>query len=278
MATAPGLVEACCARWGLEFEAAAAGGYPTNLTLFVRRGEEPAVLKLGSGDPEQRTEIEALRIFAGRHAVRCLESDLDLPLLIERLAPGTELKSLGDNREASRIAGELMASLPVEIPAGHGLPTVRGWLSKALAGYWGDPRDARLVPWVDRVGPMFDALASRSKGERVLHGDLHHENVLLDDARGWLAIDPKGVIGPLEFECGRFVHNFMDGYDAGQLEQCIAERAEVVGDVLGLSPSWVLEAGLIDATMGTCWSLADNFGDIDRALLKIEVMGSLLDR
>ena len=278
MAAAPAQVEACCARWGLTFEGTAPGGYPTNLTLFVRRGEERAVLKLGSGDPEQLTEIEALELFAGRHAVRFMAADRSIPaLLIERVEPGTELKALGDNREESRIAAALMAALPAGVPATHGLPSVADWLGRALAGYREDPRDARLAPFIDRAAHLFDALTARSSGERLLHGDLHHENVLFDEAWGWLAIDPKGVIGPVEFECGRFIHNFMEGYDEGQLRACIAERADCIGETLGIAPEWVLEAGLIDATMGTCWALASHFGNIDRAVTKIRVMASLLD-
>jgi len=38
--------------------------------------------------------------------------------------------------------------------------------------------------------------------DRLLHGDLHHDNVLFDSRRGGLAIDPKGVIGELKYEIG----------------------------------------------------------------------------
>lgn len=34
----------------------------------------------------------------------------------------------------------------------------------------------------------------------VLHGDMHHGNVLNFGARGWLAIDPKGLIGERYFD------------------------------------------------------------------------------
>lgn len=34
----------------------------------------------------------------------------------------------------------------------------------------------------------------------VLHGDVHHGNVLDFGARGWLAIDPKGLLGERAFD------------------------------------------------------------------------------
>lgn len=40
----------------------------------------------------------------------------------------------------------------------------------------------------------------------MLHSDLHHENILSSE-RGWLAIDPKGVLGKREFEVTAFMRN-----------------------------------------------------------------------
>ena len=38
-------------------------------------------------------------------------------------------------------------------------------------------------------------LCESQRDVRLLHGDLHHDNVLLDAGRGCLAIDPTGVTG-----------------------------------------------------------------------------------
>jgi streptomycin 6-kinase len=42
---------------------------------------------------------------------------------------------------------------------------------------------------------------------RLLHGDLQHYNVVFDDARGWLTIDPKGVVAEREFELAALLRN-----------------------------------------------------------------------
>src|SRR3546814_3749922 len=39
------------------------------------------------------------------------------------------------------------------------------------------------------------ALLAESRGTGVLHGDIHHDNVLDFGPRGWLAIDPKRLVG-----------------------------------------------------------------------------------
>jgi streptomycin 6-kinase len=40
--------------------------------------------------------------------------------------------------------------------------------------------------------------------------DLHHYNVLSDSGRGWLAIDPKGLVGEVEYEVGAAIRNPID--------------------------------------------------------------------
>jgi len=103
--------------------------------------------------------------------------------------------------------------------------------------------------------------ASGSRHVIDIHGDLHHENLLLDAVRGGIAIDPKGVIGPRVMECGRFLHNFLDDEierdtieDRAAIVQC---RCEVLADVMNAAPEKLAVAGYVDAVLGTCWTLND---------------------
>ena len=54
---------------------------------------------------------------------------------------------------------------------------------------------------------MYVDLSGSQRSTRLLHGDLQHYNVLFDTDRGWLAIDPKGVVGELEHEIGAVLRN-----------------------------------------------------------------------
>ncbi|MDU1892896.1 MAG: aminoglycoside phosphotransferase family protein [Dysgonomonas sp.] len=64
-----------------------------------------------------------------------------------------------------------------------------------------------LFLFADKYGEVFKRCADIAKNllknqqDRViLHGDLHHENILHSANRGWLAIDPKGIIGERAFD------------------------------------------------------------------------------
>jgi len=46
----------------------------------------------------------------------------------------------------------------------------------------------------------------RPEGQVMLHGDLHHDNILLNGG-SWIAIDPKGITNELAFEATAFIIN-----------------------------------------------------------------------
>ena len=85
-----------------------------------------------------------------------------------------------------------------------------------LHGWRGQP-PATLVPLEHWFGALIDPTQSGILNECAivakrllanqrecvaLHGDLHHANVLDFGQRGWLAIDPKGLLGDRAFEYG----------------------------------------------------------------------------
>jgi hypothetical protein len=73
----------------------------------------------------------------------------------------------------------------------------------------------KIIGWMkidDRQSPgafkwEIDELLSSSGKEVLLHGDLHHWNILSSEREGWLAIDPKGLAGEAECETGAFLRN-----------------------------------------------------------------------
>ena len=177
-----------------------------NWVAAVRRADgSPAVLKLGVPSSEHLAEeAAALTSFAGAGAVRLLDRDAGRgALLLERAHPGTMLRDLVPARdeEATAVAVGILRRLHVEPAAGGPLPD--------LVRYGGAfrrlPREHPLLPrrLVDRAARLFDELCATAPARVVLHGDLHHGNILRADREPWLAIDPHGVIGDPGYEIAR---------------------------------------------------------------------------
>jgi streptomycin 6-kinase len=178
-------------------------------------------------------------------------------LLLERIRPGDTLVTLVDDTRATHIAAALMLTLRRPARADSRLVPLREWFdgfARLRAGFQGGtgPLDQALVGRADAAAREFFA----EQDEPVLmHGDLHHFNILSSD-RGWLAIDPKGVVGPAAYEVGPFLINpwIVSGMppDASRLMQT---RVNILCECLGFEKARIQGWGLAHAVLSSLWSL-----------------------
>jgi streptomycin 6-kinase len=205
----PSLVAECEARWKIE------AGAPFALSLnyvapAVTTGGQAVVLKLGVPNPEFTGEIRALRSYAGTAEVRLLDSDEDRGMmLLERIEPGDTLASLADDELATRTAAEVMRELWRPLPRNSIFPTASQWaaglseLPKTFNGGTGRfPAGS-----VYQAESLFRELLCSQEPSVLLHGDLHHFNILAGQRGPWLAIDSKGVAGEPAYEVGALLRN-----------------------------------------------------------------------
>ncbi|WP_158409542.1 aminoglycoside phosphotransferase family protein [Devosia psychrophila] len=99
---------------------------------------------------------------------------------------------------------------------------------------------------------MFD----RPSAQIPLHGDLHHDNILSSD-RGWLAIDPKGLIGDPAYELANVFINPVDALHIAADPRRIAARVDILAQRLGYSRKRILGWAAAHAALSACWTLAD---------------------
>ena len=104
---------------------------------------------------------------------------------------------------------------------------------------------------------MYFHLCATQSRPRLLHGDLHHSNVLLDSGRGWLAIDPKGVVGELEYEVGAALRNPYERPDVFTKPAAIARRVERFERELHLNAGRMLAWAFAQAVLAAVWEVED---------------------
>lgn len=242
-------------RWGLRPTGPSMYGV-ASLVLPVTRTADGAraALKMQLLDEESAGEAVALRAWGGAGAVRLLEDDPETgTLLLERLDESRHLSTVENTREATRILTDVLARL-VAVPAPEG---VRGLGDIAARMLEGVPEavarlgaaDARLLR--DCASAVREVVGE--PGDRLLHWDLHVDNILAADREPWLAIDPKPLAGDPGFDLLPALTSAFDPDPAETLW-----RFDLMTEVLGLdrgrAAAWtlgrVLQNGLWDVEDG----------------------------
>jgi len=95
----------------------------------------------------------------------------------------------------------------------------------------------------------------------LLHGDLHHFNILQDHERGWLSIDPQGVIGEAEYECGALLRNYeMSKRSRDEMKRITTRRIDLLAEILGFDKERIIGWGMAQAILSAWWDWHDGVG------------------
>lgn len=275
----PTLVADCGRRWSLEVGAPFPELSQNWVAPALRADGTASVLKLSfPEDPEFGTEAQALRLFDGRGIARLFELDLDRgAMLLERLEPGVSLDTVEDDEEAMSIAADVLRRLWRRAPADHPFPLVsdlaRGLmrLRRHFGGGTG-PLPARLV---EEAETLFAELIPSQAEPVLLHGDLHHGNILAARRRLWLAIDPKGVVGEPAFDTGALLYNPTELLDESQPGKILKRRIDQLAGELDLEGARVRGWGLSRAVLAAYWSWEDSGEVWEEALIFAELLEAI---
>lgn len=182
-------------RWSLDLEEPVDTGH----SLVVMAGD--AVLKVNFPDEETEHDAHALDRWNGVGAARLLYRDDELrAMLVERLRPGTQLWELPDD-EATEIAAGVLEQLWV--PASEPFRRLED-----VASQWAKELPATSIEpeLVDEAVSFLREAGPTQRESVLMHQDFHGGNVLLSD-RGWLAIDPKPLVGEREFDVASLIRD-----------------------------------------------------------------------
>lgn len=278
LAALPSLIAEYERRWRLDV----AEPFPLTYNFAApARGDggRDVVLKLGVPSRELRTEIAALRHYDGHGAARLLAADAERgSMLLERLLPGTPLSEVVDDAEATLAAADVMRQWRRPPPAEHDFPTVGDWargFERVRARFDGGtgPLPARLVTMAES---RYAELLASSEPPVLLHGDLHHDNILRAERQRWLAIDPKGVIGEPAYETGALLRNPMPQLlQSSDPKRVLARRVDLLAERLGFDRQRIVEWGAAQAVLSAWWSVDDHERGGEPAIAVAELLLSL---
>ncbi len=245
----------------------------------VRSDGLDVVLKVGFPSAEFSSEMEALRLYDGHGIVQLLEADPERgAMLLEYLKPGTPLSSLTDDEEATSIAAAVMSQLWRPAPIEHQFPTVATWASglgrlrKQFDGTTG-PLPAALV---ERAEALFTELLASASEPVLLHGDLHHDNIVRAERQPWLALDPKGLVGEPAYEVGALLRNQLpEPLTLSNGGRILARRLDQLAEELNPDRERLRAWGVAQAVLSAWWSIEDHGYGWEPAIACAEVLSKL---
>jgi streptomycin 6-kinase len=250
----PSVIDKCQSEWGL-MDVQPISELSINFVCFctsARLGD--VVLKLPGPHSERFTEIEALRIFNGRSCCRMLECDMDAAaFLLKRASPGVPLRAISDRNRQLDVGVRLIASLPVRMYGASTLPSYGDWIGTAGAMLGRTHAPSELLALLRIAELRYSEINATHENIAVLHGDLHHDNVLQNGPDDWIAIDPQGVVGPSILEAGRFVQNHaLPDYSQTDFHE-LERTTEYVANHLVESYGQVQRAMFVLHVLSMCW-------------------------
>jgi streptomycin 6-kinase len=221
----------------------------------------PVVLKIGVPNEEFFSEINALRLYGGQGACRLLNADAEQGLiLLERLSPGTMLVTEEDDDLATRIAAGVMRMIHRPAPQEAGFLSLRGWFDeiRKMRLLFGGSTGPFPVRTVETVETLLQDLFAEKSPDVLLHGDFHHYNILYSE-RGWLVIDPKGVVGPAEYEVGPLLMNPLgDIPSESEAIQRTRRRIAILSEMLGFDHQRMKAWAVCHSLLSSLWDTAED--------------------
>jgi streptomycin 6-kinase len=239
-------------------------GYSQIYVAIREREPKECIFKHIHDARDYAQEHQALRFFNGDGCVWELASDAKTRcLLLELARPGHTLASYFEYREpeAASVFCDLISKLhrpnhlseavsAADIPT----PSIADWLKSA----WQSELADSLRGDRDKARDLSESLMASPSAKVFLHGDLHHQNIVFDARRGWLAIDPKGVWGEPLFEAALFVLNPLQALascpDAASI---IKTRVVLLAKQLNAEPERLKNWCYVRAVLGAIWSAED---------------------
>jgi streptomycin 6-kinase len=232
--------------------------------LPVRQHGVPAMLKVAQA-PEEKSGAQLMVWWHGDGAARVLAHDADA-LLLERAFHPHALADMArmNDRSADDRAIDILcaAAARLHTPRNKPPPELIG-LPRWFQSLW--PAAQQYGGWLVGSAAAAQTLLAAPQDPTVLHGDIHHSNVLDFGPRGWLAIDPKGLYGERGFDYANIFCN--PDRDCALAPGCFERRVERVAQAAGLERRRLLQWILAWSGLSAAWILeTGEVPEIDREI------------
>jgi len=215
------------------------------------------ILKIGDSPENMEAEFRMLQEYNTTTVCRVYDVDIENSvLLIECIEPGTRLRDEIDIDKRLDVFSDLYRGLHKK-PCGV-FPTYMGWVSR-ITEYMSRREDYPcLYKHMVKAEEVCKSLCEKYPDAMLLHGDFHHDNILLGEGNRYRVIDPKGVIGDSVFDIPRFILNEFDD----ELDKVFSDKITYIitrlSEKLRVPEHDIKQLVYVEMCMAQCWMVESN--------------------
>lgn len=248
-------VETYLQKWELKSEGPVDNLSYNYVVKVTDSNDTPLILKFGVPNFDTRNEMVTLQAYNGGGCARLVKSDTENGvMLLERLVPGRMLSAENDEMVVLENFIKVWKAIRRPVPDGTSTPSLTHWF-EGLTRYRNAGEGLISREHVQLAEEFFQQVMGTSEGPELLHGDLHHENIIYSEEKGWLAIDPKGVAGDPYFDVVSFLINQLES--KADPKSTLKLRVDTISEQMGLDRQRLLRAAIALGTLYACWGVED---------------------
>ncbi len=258
------MAEQYLALWGLKPSGPAFSTH-TSFLWPVEANGAAFMLKIVDPQDDEANAPDILKIYNGNGAISLVRHEGNVQLLeravsIEGQPTLEQMVLTGRDDDATHIICDVIEKLHAQIK-GKPLPQSYTRFADRMTEMLKYMHEGRVasgeLPLFQEGHHVAQALVQQQKPtEMLLHGDLHHFNLLFSANRGWLAIDPKGIFGPRAYEyvialCNPTLHT-----EIVATKPRMHQQSKIMSERSGIAQNILLQFAFVHALQVAAWCLS----------------------
>ncbi len=274
----PSSIEKLQQDWHIEIEAPFKNSYCNYVAQGKTKNGSDIVLKVSYPDQEFYREINYLKLQKDGPVPKVLQVDESIPaILLEKISPAQTLATIQED-EAIIIAASLMDRLWKKVDVSSDFRSLDELYQDFLRLKELSPMNTLFsADILKKAQDAYILLTQNPEEEFLLHGDLHQFNIIFDSVKGWIVIDPSGIIGEKAYEVATFLRNPPAIGSDPKLKEILKNRIYTFSRILDLNSKRIYLWGLFQTVLSSLWAVEDNadfldsFVNVANALAEIEI-------
>ena len=229
----------------------------TTKAVFSAGSEQfgPVILKIDRNIGQLKSEHHMLAGLSGAYNCKVYAYEENAGLLLEeRIIPGTVLRREASLEKRIRIFSGVFGG--IHLPAEEG-GTYLDWLEGICDYCMRNSVDREVSDLAVRARGICAEVFGKYPDRVLLHGDLHHDNLLSRDDGSYAMIDPKGVMGPAILDLPRFILNELDTEHTCPHREHIREVIRLLGGQTGYPQADIGKLFFMETVLENIWRLED---------------------